>query len=241
MKVCLVYIVVTQGVRTAFFASRFMGTYATADPGHPHETLIVCNGGPLSTELGLMFEPLQPKFFPRENDAGWDISGFIAAAHGPAADVDCFVALGESVYFHKPGWLKRIVDTWQHYGAGMYGFYSSHIAAPHMNTTAFATHPRLLREYPLPIRSHGDRYQFEHGHQAFWRYVRNRGMPTKLVTFDGDWDPFLWRYPPNILFRGDQSNCLAWCNHTQRWFETTPENQSAWSRHADMQPQESLR
>lgn len=241
MKVCLCYIVVTQGVRTAEFASRFMGTYATAEPGHPHETIIVCNGGPPSTELGLIFEPLAPKYFPRENDAGWDISGYLAAAHGPAADCDLFVALGESVYFHRPDWLKRIVDAAQRCGPGMFGFFSSNIVRPHMNTTAFATHPSLLRGYPRPVTNHAERYYFEHGEHSFWRWVRGQGKPTKLVTFDGDWDPFLWRYPANILYRGDQSNCLAWSNHTDYWANTTEENRTRWAANADLQPRQSLR
>lgn len=234
MRVCLVYIVVTQGVRSAFFASRFIGTYQTIEPGHPHETIVVCNGGPLSTELGLMFEPLNPVFFPRENDAGWDLSGYIAAAHGPAVDADCMVCMGESVYFHRAGWLARIVEEWNRYGPGMYGFYSSFIQRPHMNTTAFATHPRLLREYPFAVKTHGERYNFEHGHNSFWRYVRNRAMPTRLITWDGCWEPFLWRYASNILFRGDQSNCLALCNHTSRYAEADPGTQAAWAQHADM-------
>lgn len=240
MRVALVYICVTQGVRTAFFASRFVGTYMTADPGHPHETLIVCNGGPLSTELGLMFEPLNPQFFPRENDPGWDLSGYIAAAHGPAAEVDCMVCMGESIYFHRLGWLARIAEEWNRYGPGMYGFYSSFIQRPHMNTTAFATHPRLLREYPFPVRTHGERYNFEHGHNSFWRYVKNRGMPTRLVTFDGAWEPFLWRFPPDILFRGTQENCLCLCNHTERYANADNGTKAAWSAHADT-THESLR
>jgi hypothetical protein len=241
VKVLLVYITVTNGSRTNEFAARFIGTYFANQPQADHETLVVCNGGPPSTELGIIMEPLDPKYFVRQNDPGWDISGYQAAAHGPAAAADIFVAIGESVHFHRPGWLRRIVDTWGRFGAGMYGFYSSNIVRPHMNTTAFATHPSLLREYPHAVTTHGDRYLFEHGPFSFWRYVRSRGMPTKLVTFDGEWDPFLWRYPPDILFRGSQTNCLAWCNHTQRWFETTPQNQAAWAAHADSQPQEALR
>ncbi len=241
MKVCLCIICVTQGVKSAFFASRFMGTYASYEPGHPHDTLIVANGGPVSTELGLIFEPLQPKYFPRANDPGWDISGYIAAAHGPAADCDLFVALGESVYFHRPSWLARIVDAWNMHGPGMYGFWSSNLVSPHLNTTAFATHPELLRDYPHPVTNHAERYQFEHGTRAFWRHVRSRGMPTKLVTFDGEWDPFLWRYPPNILFRGDQSNCLALCNHTDRYANSDEQTKRTWARYADQQPLESLR
>lgn len=235
MKPTLLYCHVTQGVRSAEFAARFVGTFLTNSPGEDFNLVVGCNGGPPSTEIGLMFAPFESvAFYPRVNDPGWDLSLYIDAAHNICKDAELLVCLGESVYYHRPGWLKRVVEEWQRYGPGLYGFYSSFIQRPHMNTTAFATHPRLLREYPFPVRTHGERYNFEHGHNSFWRYVRNRGMPTRLVTFDGCWEPFLWRFAPNILFRGDQSNCLALCNHTTRFAEADPGTQAAWAQHADM-------
>src|SRR5574341_1233510 len=178
MKIVVLYVCVTQGARTQEFAARFVGTYQAFPPGLDHETLVVCNGGPVSTEIGLIFSILNPKFFARGTDAAWDIGAYIAGADGPAADADILVCLGESIYFHREGWLRRVVDAWMKYGAGMYGFYSSNIVRPHMNTTGFATLPSLLREYPLAVQTHKDRYDFEHGERSFWRFVHSRGMPT---------------------------------------------------------------
>lgn len=201
-------------------------------PGVEHDTIAVCNGGPPTTELGLILSPLKSIFFPRSND-GWDIGGHIDAAKGPAKDHDIIVCLGESVYFHRAGWLKRIVDSFSSFGEGMYGFLSSHVLRPHLGTTAFATSPRLLRAYPRMIHNKSDRYEFEHGKQSFWRWLALSGKASRLVTFDGCWPPGQWRIPGNILWKGDQSNCLVWCNHTDNYSNMPPKSKSFWRFHAD--------
>lgn len=238
MKVVIAYIVVTQGAMTMQWASRFAATFAEYPPEADYEMLLVCNGGPVATELGLLFAPFNHSFFPRENDPGWDITGYIDAARGPAADADLLVCFGETVFFHRPGWLKRLVHAQSRYGGGMYGFFSSNVVRAHMNTTGFAAHPRLLREYPRAIVTRGDRYEFEHGVNSFWRFVRSRGMPTKLVTWDGEWDPPMWRMPKNILWRGDQTNCLMWCNHAEAWANTSESNRHLWSSNSDQPPKD---
>lgn len=231
MRIVIAYIVVTQGRITEEFVSRFVGSYLACDPGVPHETLAVCNGGPLRRELALMFEPLQATFLPRVNDEGWDISGFMdAAAKVPC---DMLVCLGESVYFHSPGWLKRMVAAWEQFGPGMYGFWSSHLVRAHLNTTGFVVAPSHLLEYPRPT-NHDQRYDFEHGIHSFWRHQQAKGRPTNLVTWDGVWGPLQWRLPKNILWRGNQTNCLAYCSHTDRYNSSDPALRAKWSRFIDV-------
>jgi hypothetical protein len=216
------------------WASRFAATLAQYPPGADYELLVCCQGGPPPTDVGLLFSPFKHSFWPRENDPGWDISAYINAAKGPAADADLLICLGETCYFHKEGWLLRLLHSRERWGAGMFGFFSSNVVRPHMNTTGFATHPMLLRDYPMHIRTRGDRYVFEHGIQSFWRYVAfQRAMPTKLVTWDGDWDPHQWRVPRNILWRGDQTNCLLWCNHADAYANTDPNTRALWARNSD--------
>jgi hypothetical protein len=59
------------------------------------------------------------------------------------------------------------------------------------------------------------------------------GYPVRLVTWDGDWSPRLWREPPNILWKGDQSNCLVRCNHLDRFDAASPAVKARWSKLAD--------
>ena len=177
-----------------------------------------------------MFSPIACQFLPRENDEGWDISAIQAVARKVKCDM--LVCLGESCYFWKPDWLKPMVEAWKRYGAGMYGFFSSFLVRPHMNTTGFCCDPRFLLGYPQ-VTDHVGRYSFEHGLNSFWKRMQMFGKPAKLVTADGVYDPPQWRSAPNIMWRGDQSNCLIRCNHLDRWDAADEETKKNWSAGAD--------
>ncbi|WP_460374448.1 hypothetical protein, partial [Staphylococcus aureus] len=81
------------------------------------------------------------------------------------------VCLGESVYAHRRGWLKMLNNAWAEFGPGMYGVYSSNLVTPHLNTTAFACDPGLLKAWPEIVRTKEQRYDFDHGSNSFWRRV----------------------------------------------------------------------
>lgn len=233
MRILLAYIYVTAGPISNDLAAAFVGTYTAYPPGIAHDTLVICNNGPISEEGGLIFASMpNARFFPRSNE-GWDIGAYFAAAKGPASDYDMVLWCGESVYFHRAGWLARFADAWNINGPGMYGPWASHLVRAHLNTTMFACAPSMFSFYPHTVRTRQERYQFEHGDQAFWRRLQARKIPTMLVTWDGCWRPGQWRYPKNILWRGDQSNCLAFCNHTDRWDSASKTTKSRWQAAAD--------
>lgn len=234
MRIALVYTTVTNGPRTDIYAARFAASYQQFPPGAEHETLIVCNGGPPAHSMGAIFALLPNcQFFPRSNE-GWDIGGYLEAARGPAHDCDLMLCLGETVFFHRAGWLAKLVAAWEAYGPGMYGFFCSNVVRAHIQTTAFAVAPQHLRDYPAKVVNRSDRYEFEHGRGSLWRFLATRAVPTMLVTWDGVWAPNQWRQPPNILWRGDQSNCLMWCNHNERFSEASPRTKAIWQRWADL-------
>lgn len=232
-RVRIAYTVVSAGLISGDYCSRFVGSWLTCPPGVDCDLVAVCNGGPLPTELAMMFSAIPTQFFPRSNDNGWDISGFQDAAS--KFDCDMLVCLGESCYFHKPGWLVPVVEAWRKYGAGFYGFFSSHLVRPHLNTTAFAVDTKFLKGYPQVV-NHRSRYDFEHGLNSLWRRMDQFGRPVKLVTWDGVWDQQQWRYPNNIMWRGNQSNCLIFCNHVDRWFAADEPTRKHWSAGADQVP-----
>lgn len=237
----MVYICVTGGPLTQTLAAKFAATYQAFPAGEEHEIIAACNGGPLPNNVGLILEAIGAKFFPRLNTPGWDIGAYIDAARTVCADADLMVCLGESCYFHRAGWLKRLVEARMRWGGGIYGSFTSFLVRPHINTTGFATTPALLRDYPRPVNSYAARYEFEHGQFSFWRYVKSRGMATKLVTWDGEYGPDLWRVPANIMWRGNQSNCLMFCNHTDRWDMQDEATRGKWARSADAPPREGVR
>lgn len=230
IKIVIAYTVVSQGRITDEYTSRFVGSYLVNPPGVDCELVAVCNGGPPPMEIGMILSHLPFKFFPRINDDGWDIGGYQAVARKFPCDM--LVCLGESVYFNKPNWLKPVVEAWNRFGPGLYGFLSSFLVRPHLNTTAFVCDPKFLLGWPQ-IQNHTDRYSFEHGRYPFWKRMVEFKKPAKLVTWDGTYDQAQWRYPQNILWRGDQSNILLRCNHMDRYDAADPTTKHQWSYAAD--------
>lgn len=170
------------------------------------------------------------KFWPHPNDDGWDMSAYQDAASKFPCDM--MVCAGETIHFHKPGWLRRYVDAWEKFGPGMYGTFSSNLVRPHLNTTGFAIDPKLLLGYPRP-RNKVDRYGMEHGQNSLWKRIEALKFPVRCVTWDGFWDSNHWRNGENILWKGDQSNLLMFCSHTTRYFEADAETRKVWEKNAN--------
>ena len=202
-------------------------------PGTPCDLWVSCNGGPLATEQWLMFAPMSARMFPRANDGGFDLTGYMDAVRGPCADYDAVLCLGESVHFRREGWLQRLSDAWQRWGPGMYGPFGSNNARPHLQTSAFMVSPAMLRSYPIRPLNRAQRFGFEHGEQALWRRLAQSGKPVRCVTWDGEWPPQLWRLPQNCLWRGDQSNLLMMNNHAEAWEKASALTKHQWSVKAD--------
>ena len=229
-SVLICYIAVKDNPGLVSHAGHFIDSYRCHPPGFDHHLLVVCNGGHLSAKNKAIFDPVPHEFLVRTNDPGWDISAYIDVAR--RFDSDLQVCLGESVYFHRAGWLKRLVDCWQDHGRGMYGFFSSYLVRPHLNTTAFAASPQYLRSYPPPV-DRPTRYSFEHGDRSLWRRIIEAKGAARLVTWDGCWQPEDWRKPPSILWRGDQSNLLLRCNHTDKFDAAGETLRRVWTHGAD--------
>ena len=232
MKIVLAYVAVCNGPITEDYVARFVTTWLEYPPGVDHDTLVIANGGPLSTSTNLILSQMGARMFVRSNE-GWDIQGYIEAARGPCANYDAMLCCGESVFFHREGWLKRFEDTWRRYGEGFYGPFSSNAVRAHLNTTAFFTSPSIIKSYPKHVSTREERYEYEHSEHALWRRVAARGLPVRLVTLDGEYPPFRWRMPRNILWRGDQTNCLMWCNHSEGYADADKRVKASWARRCD--------
>ena len=227
----IAYICVTNGQNSAVMARHFVDTYRQFPAGANHHVTVICNGGALPKHVAEVFNGTGFDFYTRSND-GFDIGAYLEFSRRVKPETALLVCFGESVHFHRSGWLARIEQEYNKSGPGMYGFFSSFLTRAHMNTTAFAITPQLLHSYPR-VLSHADRYGFEHGPWAMWRRVAALKLPTKFVTWNGVWDPPQWRTPKNILWTGDQSELLVWCNHTDRYFAANPNTRYEWERGAN--------
>lgn len=229
MTVAVVYIAVTNGPRTSDLCARFVSTWHEFPPEAPCDLFVACNGGPLNSEQAAMLSALKPRLFPRLNDPGHDISAFQDAAYGLCAEYTAMLCLGESIHFHRAGWLRRLVEAWGRWGPGLYGPFASNNVRGHLQTSAFFCAPAHLRSYAARPQTRAQRMEFEHGERAFWRRLARQGLPVRCVTFDGEWPPQHWRYPNNIIGRGDQSNLLCLNNHAEAWQRADPSTRAKWS------------
>lgn len=233
VKVCAIYVCVTHGPQTADLCARFCSSWNIFPPGVDCDLVIACNGGPLDTETALLFSGLNAKFWPRVNDGARDLGAYIEASKTICAEYDMMLCLGESNHFWKASWLKRMVEAVEVYGYGLYGPFATNVVRAHLQTTAFFCAPKFIREYPLQVTDRQSRYEMEHGERALWRRLYKRNIPVKLVTWDGFWSPGQWRLPQNILWRGDQSNLLWHCNHSEKYQEADETRKRKWAQSAD--------
>jgi hypothetical protein len=232
MNLCVAYTAVHNGPITLEYCARFVTTWHEFGPGVETDLIVICNGGPLTCEQSILFSGLNAKMFVRSND-GWDIGGYMEAARGPCEEYDAVLWTGESNYFHRAGWFKRLAESFERHGPGFYGPYSSNAVRSHLNTTAFFCAPIVLRQYPKRVLTRQDRYEAEHGENSIWRRVASQGRPVRMVTWDGEWEPRMWRMPTNIIWRGDQSNCLMWCNHCDGYANLDAARKTHWARQWD--------
>lgn len=163
----------------------------------------------------LLFSPLNPRFVEHDN-SGQDIGLFQMLAITSQADM--MACYGESAYFHREGWLLRMVEAWKRNGPGLYASNTSNQVRPHVQTSGFACPVMLIREYPVKVNTKADRYAFEHGENCITHQAVRSGFPVMLVTWGGEYNATIWRQPENVYRKGDQSNCLCFNNHTDGYF-----------------------
>lgn len=234
LRVVVAYICVTDGNLTDAYSPRFVRTYQENPSGYPHDLYIICNGGPLPPRKKSFFDALDCEFFERPNDEGKDLSGYQDLAERLVIknEADFLVCFGESIYFHRTGWLERLVAARLAHGPGMYGCFSSHMVRAHLNTTGFGIDPKLITKYPK-VRTNAERYNCEHGQNCMWKRLVAGKNTAALVTFQGVYFQGEWRRGDGIMHRDKQENCLAWCNHTSKFEQGDPPTRQLWSSQSD--------
>lgn len=232
--VCMVYIHFPGDAEHLMLTKRFVDSYLQYPPGHPHRTIVVCQGRKPEAEMKALLLKLPGCTFYQHDDTGWDIGGFIAVSRIISEDI--IACMGGTAFVQKEGWLKRMVEVWQKHGPGFYGSLSTYEMTPHINTSGFWCAPALLAEYPKRVQTKAQRYQYEHGgYNSFWRCCLRQGVKVMVATWDGEYEWFDWRKEtiPNIYRRGDQSNCLTFFRHTERFRLATPEMRKLMAQYAD--------
>ena len=234
MKI-LIYVHPTFSIDYDNVARRFVDTYKRFPAGTAHNLWVVCNGGNPSPQQKAIYDGLKPMFFVRDN-TGFDIGAFIEASEAIVqAGLQCEFAMycGANTHFKRAGWLARLEQSWNANGKGVYGVTASNEIRPHLNTSSFIAPPDLVAEYPYDVTCMEDRYHFEWGENSLIRIAMKRGMPVRLVTWDGEFPPEFFRSAPNGYRNGDQSGCLAYFRHSDTYDAADENERRSLASYAD--------
>lgn len=218
MRICLAYhyvfnLTVETGESELAF-DRFWRTYHEHDPGYPH-TLI-----------------LNP-----HNSPGRDIAAHQAIA--PYLNCDFAVFMCARVFFWKPDWLARLVDSWVKHGPGLYGVMTSNEACPltpdkkpnpHLRTCLFACWPGSLMVLRNKVESTNDGFLFESGEGSITNMMDQR---TFFVDWDNSYSRAHWGKTTNGFRSGDQSNLLVKDRHSHAYDIANPEQKAMLERIAN--------
>lgn len=208
------------------FAERFVRSYRAFPGEYPHELMVVINKGKVNGELVELFFGLPVEFVTYDGD-GMDLgSQQLVAQTGDHFQVN----LTSRMYFHRAGWLKRMVKVRRTYGPGLYGMTASYEGGKlHICTRGHAYDAKDFREYPTAITSRNQGVFFECGDGCLLEWYQQRKQAYGIVTWDAFWGEGqcsccgdetrrkigLYHHNCQNRFRlGDQSNILAHDKHT---------------------------
>lgn len=213
MKTTVVYVFPLAGAGHYLdLAIRFVAGYHQYPPGVEHETVIVCNGSPVTDEVRFLFGAMPNCKFLVHDNSGYDVGAYQHAARSNPSDLMVF--FGASTYLKGPGWLKRMADAFQKHGRGLYGVMGNrgvaHVGvAPHIRTTGFWMPTELMNQYPMRVERSDQRYPFEHGSNCLTSWIYRKGLMAWVVTWSGEYQQAQWDSIPNGFHHGDQSDMLA--------------------------------
>jgi hypothetical protein len=213
MRLALVYVHPVGIARYVPCTRRFVATWQQHPPGGDVDLFVVCNGGEPRPETRELFGSLPAQFLTHDN-RGWDIGAYqMAAAVLRQRGYDWMICVNATIYFHRPGWLRRMVKVCEANGPGMYGTHASYEHQPHIRTSFWWLPPALLDDCEFKVTSREQAFDFEYRRHCFTQALLERGVPCRLVTWDDNlgWED--WRRPANIYRRGTQRDCLVLDRH----------------------------
>lgn len=230
MKIDLIYLYIARDPNFDQFAERFARTYTEFPAGIDHQlNVIVCNGEPREN-LHALFDPLKAIYHEYSGN-GRDIGAHQSLA--VKLDSDWVVCTSSRTYFHREGWLNRMVEAHEQYGNGLFGAMASFEGRAHIRTCFYACNPKDFKEYPFLIDSPPDSYRFESGFGSFTDWFAFKEKPAVMVTWNGEYPKRYWRTGNNIFRKGDQSNCLVFDRHTDEYRDAEQKDRIYYQRLAD--------
>lgn len=205
-------------------ARRFAATYRMFQPEADHELVVVFMRGSPTDADRAVWDGIHCRFEHYQPGAtdGWSLQAW--QEQSAKEEFDFAVALCSRAFFHRPGWLRRMVEARNRHGDCLFGSMGSFMGCPlqthpypnpHLRGSMYGCDPKTFNRYPHKITSAIEEYYFECGGWNVLHWYQSIGKQVLMVTFDGEYAQADWAAPANTFCKGDQSNLLNWDRHTE--------------------------
>lgn len=252
-----------------FFSKRFVDSYLKFPPQIEHRLHICCSEAPGENEQSIFSQLCKTSIRNQKGEEvaivfhgslteftkgiqlhtyrghGIDMGGTQMLAD--QLDSDFILALNNTCYFTRDGWLERFVDARTKYGPGLYGNCATMercpaagencpFPNPHVRTEAFAFSPDMMRRYPFRAVNRNTAWAIESGGNSFSKFHQKMGLPVMHVGWGGETP--VCGFPmqlPRDTFRngfrnGDQSNLVIHDRHQDLFESADPKEKQDMTR-----------
>lgn len=212
------------------YVFRFSETFKNFPPEHDYALYLTCHWGTPTDRIRKMFYGLKAIYLDYNGD------GCQIGAQQNTALIcprDFFVGFTVHNYFHRSGWLKRMMEAREKHGPGLYGSSASLEGSPHIRTAGYGMDRALWGKYPQSIDTRDACSRFENGDWSVTKFVTDQGLPAMQVTWDGEQSQEDWRKPDGVFRRGEQNAMLMWDRHTEIYSDAEPEEKKLLEQLSD--------
>jgi hypothetical protein len=215
------------------FVRRFASTFKEFPPGtEDYELHVTCYWGEPTDQIRRLFYGIKTVMANTYNDS-CDIGASQWAGKSTWTGSSFVVGMSTHNYFHREGWLKRLMEARREFGPGLYAASGSLEEIPHLRTAGYGMDSELWKEFPNWISSRQDCTAFERGPDSISNYLIKRKSPVKQVLWDSVQDLVDCRKPDNIFRKGNQEQMLWWDRHVDIWKDSEADEKERLTAMAD--------
>lgn len=201
-------------------AKRFRRTYQQYPPGYPHQLIVTWlrhYGNDDEIDLWQGVPALFQTYLP-------GVLGQSLLNDAKTSDCDFMVHIISRAYFHRTGWLARLMEAREKHGPGIYGSMVSEFGCPtqthpypnpHIRGSLWGADREILAQFPHELKDMQDEYRMECGEWNLARWFENQGAKAMLVRFDGEWERPEWE--GRWFLGSDMTPLLNWDRHTDAY------------------------
>ena len=163
--------------------------------------------------------------------AGFDLGSYQFYAQNIAKENTFMVCCSTRVYAWKPGWLKKLVDSRETFGRGIYGTCASREGGRlHVCTRCWGMDSDDFKRYPHQITSRNQGVFVELGDGNLYEWFKSQHLATKIVYQDAVVEVEDYDNGTAIYRRGDQSQLLVKDKHSVIFDEASAEEKERLAR-----------